>query len=242
MSNIYLVRHGQAGTRDAYDRLSDLGRRQARLLGEYLAGQRLAFAAAYSGSMQRQHETAFEVQAMYRQKGIDFPEIVTKPEWDEFNLDHIYRELAPRMCKDDPEFRQQYETMKQQVSLSDGQETASVHRHWLPCDTTIVNAWIAGKYSYQGESWDAFRSRVGTGRSEMQNGNPKANIVVFTSAMPVAIWTGLTLDISDERIMRLAGVLHNSSFSILRLRSNDLRLLMFNASPHLSHEDLRTYR
>lgn len=242
MSNIYLVRHGQAGTRDAYDRLSDLGRRQARLLGEYLAGQRFAFAAAYSGSMQRQQETSFEVQETYRQKGIEFPEIVTKPEWDEFNLDHIYRELAPRMCEDDPEFRQQYETMKQQVRLSDGQETASVHRRWLPCDTKVVNAWIGGKYSYQGESWDVFRSRVGAGRSEMQNGNPKANIVVFTSAMPVAIWTGLALDISDERIMRLAGVLHNSSFSILRLRSNDLRLLTFNASPHLTHEDLRTYR
>ena len=35
MSRIYLVRHGQAGTRKAYDSLSELGKRQSRLLGEY---------------------------------------------------------------------------------------------------------------------------------------------------------------------------------------------------------------
>lgn len=242
MSNIYLVRHGQAGTRDAYDRLSELGRRQAKLLGEYLAGQRLAFSAAYSGSMKRQQETAFEVQTAYRQKGVEFPEIATKQEWDEFNLDQIYREIAPRMCDDDPGFRQQYEAMREQVRLSNGEQAATVHRRWLLCDSQIVNAWIAGNYPYQGESWDGFRQRVAGSRLELQNGNPKANVIVFTSAMPVAIWTGLALDISDDRIMRLAGVLQNTSYSILRLKAHDLRLLTFNAAPHLSDDALRTNR
>lgn len=242
MSNIYLVRHGQAGTRDAYDRLSELGHRQAKLLGEYLAGQRLVFSAAYSGSMKRQQETAFEVQTAYRQKEVEFPEIATKQEWDEFNLDQIYREIAPRMCDDDPGFRQQYEAMREQVRLSNGEQAATVHRRWLPCDSQIVNAWIAGKYPYQGESWDGFRQRVAGSRLELQNGNPKANVIVFTSAMPVAIWTGLALDISDDRIMRLAGVLQNTSYSILRFKADDLRLLTFNAAPHLSDDDLRTNR
>ena len=33
LSRVYLVRHGQAGTRKAYDSLSDLGRRQAQTAG-----------------------------------------------------------------------------------------------------------------------------------------------------------------------------------------------------------------
>jgi broad specificity phosphatase PhoE len=242
LSSIYLVRHGQAGTRDSYDSLSDLGRRQANLLADYLTGQRLMFAAAYCGSMKRQQETAFEVQAIYRQKGIEFPEIVTKPEWDEFDLDSIYREIAPHMCEDDPDFRRQYDAMRQEVLASNGEHAAAVHRRWLPCDSQIVNAWMAGKYSYNGESWDAFRLRVTTSRSEMQNGKQTANIIVFTSAMPVAIWAGLALDIDDERILRLAGVLHNTAYSVLRLRAGDLRLLSFNVAPHLTDDALRTYR
>jgi broad specificity phosphatase PhoE len=240
LSNIYLVRHGQAGTRDAYDHLSDLGRRQAKLLGEYLAGQRLVFSAAYTGFMRRQQETAFEVQAVYQQMEVEFPEVVNRREWDEFNLDQIYREIAPRMSADDLGFRQQYEAMQRQVRLSNG-EQAAVHRRWLPCDSQILNAWISRKYPYQGESWDAFRKRVGSGLEE-QNGTHKTNVIVFTSALPVAIWTGLALDISDHRIMRLAGVLQNSSYSVLRLKANDLRLLTFNAAPHLIDESLRTYR
>ena len=54
MSVLYLVRHGQAGTREDYDSLSHLGRTQARLLGEYFKAQEISFAAAYSGSLARQ--------------------------------------------------------------------------------------------------------------------------------------------------------------------------------------------
>jgi len=39
LSTVYLVRHGQAGTREAYDSLSELGQRQARLLGEHFISQ-----------------------------------------------------------------------------------------------------------------------------------------------------------------------------------------------------------
>ena len=46
MSAVYLIRHGQAGLRHNYDALSDLGRTQARLLGEYLAAQKIQFSAS----------------------------------------------------------------------------------------------------------------------------------------------------------------------------------------------------
>ena len=58
MSLLYLIRHGQAGLRQRYDMLSDLGRTQARLLGEYLAAQKIGLRAVYSGALERQRETA----------------------------------------------------------------------------------------------------------------------------------------------------------------------------------------
>ncbi len=58
MSVLYLVRHGQAGTREHYDSLSDLGQTQARLLGQHFAEQGIKFDAVYSGSLARQRATA----------------------------------------------------------------------------------------------------------------------------------------------------------------------------------------
>lgn len=241
MSHVYLVRHGQAGTRDEYDRLSDLGRRQARMLGEYFAAQPIAFSAAYSGFMRRQQETALEVQTAYRDTGIDFPEVAPRREWDEFNLDRVYRELAPMMCRDDPQFRQQYEEMRAQVRASAGAQQAEVHRRWLPCDSQIMGAWITGRYPYAGESWQVFTNRVASFRDGLRNGAPDANIVIFTSAVPVAIWAALALEITDRRILRLAGVLQNTAYTVLRLEGDILRLHAFNSVPHLKTE-LRTYR
>ncbi|MEO7209053.1 MAG: histidine phosphatase family protein [Steroidobacteraceae bacterium] len=59
MGTIYLVRHGQAafGT-EQYDRLTDLGFAQARLLGSYFARRQIRFDAVFSGSLRRQAETA----------------------------------------------------------------------------------------------------------------------------------------------------------------------------------------
>jgi broad specificity phosphatase PhoE len=59
MAIIYLIRHGQAsfGAED-YDRLSELGRRQSQVLGEYFRGAGVVFDAVYSGDLLRQRETA----------------------------------------------------------------------------------------------------------------------------------------------------------------------------------------
>ncbi|EKE43464.1 phosphoglycerate mutase family protein [Oceaniovalibus guishaninsula JLT2003] len=62
MGEIVLVRHGQANSaadnEADYDRLSDLGHRQARWLGEWLAARGERFDAVVSGSLRRHRETA----------------------------------------------------------------------------------------------------------------------------------------------------------------------------------------
>jgi len=241
VTRLYLVRHGQAGTRDNYDALSELGRRQSRLLGEYFVSQGIAFNSAISGGNRRQQQTAEEVCATYSDAGLKFPDLTLDEDWKEFDLDHIYRELAPRLCSDDSQFRRDFDTMREQVRASRGVHQAEVHRRWTPCDLKVVEAWIRGSYPYSGESWRAFRKRIAGRRAAIQDGQPQANIVIFTSATPTAIWAGMALDLNEEHIMGLAGVLQNASFSILRLQGPDLRLFSFNEAPHLA-PDLRSHR
>jgi broad specificity phosphatase PhoE len=242
MSSVYLVRHGQAGTRKAYDALSDLGRRQARLLGEYFVSEKIRFAAAYSGALARQEETAAEVRAVYREAGACFPEITREPGWNEFDLTHVYSALAPRLCAEDPEFEREYQELVAQARAAAEQPEASVNRRWLPCDVKVVRAWMRGRHAYDGETWQAFRERVVRCRLKLEPAERDSNIVVFTSATPIGIWTALAMEIHDERAMRLAGVLHNASCTLVRVQAGGLRLHSFNAIPHLGDPELRTYR
>jgi broad specificity phosphatase PhoE len=242
LSTVYLVRHGQAGTREAYDSLSQLGKIQAQRLGEHFLSQGINFVSACSGALLRQRETGEEVRAAYTRAGVSFPTIEVVPEWNEFDLAQLYREMAPLLCTEDDQFRVEYEKMLAQVRNSNGEPEATIHRKWLPCDTQIVKAWISGRYPYSGEKWDQFQERVASRRFSIGDAGGRKNVAVFTSATPVAIWTGLSLQILDERVMQLAGVLYNASYTVLRLREGQLRLFTFNAAPHLGTEALRTHR
>jgi broad specificity phosphatase PhoE len=242
LSRVYLIRHGQAGTRKAYDALSDLGRRQARLLGEYFVSEQIQFAAAYRGELNRQQQTAEEVRLAYGDAGECFPEVVPHAGWNEFDLDHIYRALAPHMCEEDPEFEKEYREMVAQARASAEEHGAQVNRRWLPCDRKVVLAWIAGKHAYEGESWQAFRERVADCRRMLETVDDDANVVVFTSATPIAVWAALSMEIHDERAMRLAGVLHNASCTVVKVVGEEVRLHSFNGVPHLRSTELRTWR
>ena len=239
--NVYLVRHAQAGTREAYDSLSELGKQQSRLLGEHLLSQGIRFQTAYAGTLVRQQETLEQLRQAYVHVGVSLPAVCADPGWNEFDLGRVYREIAPQLSAEDPQFRREYEDMLEQIQISQGAHAAGIHRKWQPCDTKIVNAWICGRYRYGGETWGQFQRRVEACRLKMRDGKRDENILVVTSAMPIAIWTGLSLEISDQRLMRLAGVLYNASYTIVRLREAQPRLFTFNAAPHLPAE-MRTHR
>jgi broad specificity phosphatase PhoE len=244
MSRIYLIRHGQAGTRQNYDCLSDVGRQQARKLGEYFVANGIRFDRAIAGGLIRQQQTAGEVAGSYRAQDVPFPALTTDPAWNEFDLDRIYRELAPVLCEEDPEFREEYEAMRAEVHAAGEDSGAQVHRRWTNCDVKTVQAWLKGHPRYQGESFRAFHDRIAGCRTTLAaevSEEDDHTIAVFTSGTPIGIWAALGLDVDDHRAMRLAGVLHNASYTIIRLRPEQLRLHAFNAVPHLSG-DLLTYR
>ena len=241
LSRIHLVRHGQAGSRHAYDALSALGREQARLFGAFLASQPLEFAAAFTGTLARQEQTAAEAKAEYESIGRPFPALAVDCGWNEFDLPGIYEALAPQLCAADAAFRKEYEELMRQAL----QPQADVHRRWTSCDIRVVNTWIEGRYRYEGESWPAFRERVLACQERLERFGREENVLVFTSATPIGIWSAAAMDIADARALRLAGALLNSSCSVIRIGSGtapSIRLHSFNVASHLSRPELFTYR
>jgi broad specificity phosphatase PhoE len=238
LSALYLIRHGQAGLRHEYDTLSDLGRTQARLLGEYLVAQKVRFSAAYSGALARQRETAAEVLQAFQRAGLAVPEVQVDPNWNEFDLDLVYRSIAPRLSAEEPEFRSEHE--KLQRMLAD--ESSPVHRAWTQCDTLVVRAWVEGRYEVPGESWKAFRERVSCGLEGLYRFASGETVAVFTSATPIAVSVGTALGLNGRHVMRLAGVTYNAALTTMRIRDGEPALFSFNGTPHLAEPHLRTFR
>ncbi|MCS7024216.1 MAG: histidine phosphatase family protein [Bryobacteraceae bacterium] len=236
--HLYLFRHGQAGTRDDYDKLSDLGARQCRLLGEYLAGEGVRLDSFYTGQLRRQQETAWHIVEAYRRAGGDVPEPLIDPCWNEFDLEAVYRSIAPQLARDDAEFRAHYEELQRESARAD----SSIHRRWTPSDVAVVRAWVEGRYRCEGESWAEFTERVGRTRATLSAHGPRATIAISTSATPIGIWAGMALELSPRQMLRVAGVLHNASFTIFRLRDGDVSLFGLNHVPHLREPALRTFR
>ena len=238
MSSLFLVRHGQAGLRHDYDTLSDLGRTQARLLGEYLAAQKVQFSAVYSGALKRQQETAREALEAFVKAGMRAPEIQIDTRWNEFDLDAVYRAVAPRLREDDAEFRTEHEKLLQLLA----QENSPAHRIWTLSDTLVVRAWVTGRYEVPGESWQAFRERVSSAAEVLNRVPPGKSVAVFSSATPIAVWVGMALALEGRHVMRLAGVTYNAALTTMRIRVGDLALYSFNGTPHLTEPHLRTFR
>lgn len=230
MSVLYLVRHGQAGTRENYDSLSDLGRHQSRLLRDYFRAQGIHFAAAYSGALARQRATAAEV--------LPDAHITVDPGWDEFDLSQVYRELAPLLIQDDEQFRVEYQQMQRAIARNE----AAVHRKWNDCDKKCVRAWVEGRYPYSGESWPAFVERIHAALARVTEAAHDGNVAVFTSATPIGVSAARTLELFDGRAMWLAAVMFNASVTTLRVHGDEVRLFTMNATPHLNEPHLKTFR
>lgn len=239
MTYIYFMRHAQAGSRDNYDVLSELGQQQARRLGEYFLAQEVEFGAVYSGGMRRQRETAEIACDVLARSGISAPSVTTDLRWDEFSLISVYRALAKRMMKENGDFARDIAEMNQIIARDPHTTGGAVGR----CDQAVIRAWIENRYpDYEGEPWSAFRARVQECAAGFcTNNESEKAIAVFTSATPIAIIAGAALGLTDEKLLSILGVIYNTSVTVMRARNGELRLFTFNATPHLAAKE-RTFR
>lgn len=238
MSYIYLIRHAQAGTRDNYDVLSELGQEQARRLGRHLATQGIELAAVYAGGMRRQQHTAELACEMMAREGLSVPDLTVDERWNEFSLLSVYRAIARRMMEDDEQFARDAREMQEAIRRDPHTTGGATGR----CDAAVIRAWMENRYNdYEGESWASFRSRITGCANCFSNNGSEKSVAVFTSATPVAIHASAALGLTDEKLLSILGVIYNTSVTVMRARDGDLRLFTFNATPHLT-ASTRTFR
>jgi len=225
MQELYLIRHGQAGLRSDYDRLSELGIEQARMLGEWLRAQGIKFDAVVCGGLRRQIETAAAM-------GL---EAQVEAQWNEFDLDAVYACIAPQLAKVDEEFRLGYEALVAEAS----DPAHPVHRVWRPSDFMVVHAWSHARFQVECERWDEFRNRVLGAFGSLGTAE---RVCVVTSATPIGVVTAGLFDAGIQQVFSLAGSLHNASITVLKKRQGGWTMAGFNHTPHLNDEKLRTMR
>ncbi len=239
MSTLYLIRHSQAGSRDNYDQLSDLGQLQSELLGGYLAERKISFDAIYAGSLHRHQQTAHIVTDHLLKTGREAPEIVTDPRWNEFRLASVYQALAPRMIAGSARFADYYQEM--QAALIIDPHTTRGAAGW--CDRVVIKAWMENRYpDYDGDSWEGFRSVALSSFEDLVNHGSNKTIAIFTSTTPIAIWVGSAFALANEKILRLMAVIYNSSITTIKMRQREPLVITFNTTPHLTDDSLMTFR
>ena len=232
---VLLVRHAQASAgSDDYDRLSDLGMRQARILGEHWA--RLGFQpdAVFRGSLKRQRQTLEGVAQVYAEQGLEWPEGRVLEHFDEHAGMTVVREAMPLLAESDP-------VVAEGVREMEGHPERRV-KVYFRIFRHITRLWVRGELpgSVPGEPWPEFRQRVSRGLEEVAAVDaPLA--VVFTSAGAVAAAMGESLDLEEERTLELSWSVQNSSLTELLVWPSRRTLRMFNALPHLLDEALITW-
>jgi len=234
MALLYFIRHGQASFgMEQYDRLSDFGLRQSSILGTFLSRCGVSFARYYSGSKERQRDTArLVMREIPREEGQDQLNILR--EFDEYDAAGILKRYFERESNEsDPIERIRRE-------LKDREQFFVLFQK-------VVWAWFSGDLAGAGlESRAQFRERVLAGRERITEylGN-NDSCAVFTSGGVIAVVVGHALGISDQETYDLAWRIRNASVTVFSQHAGRIKLLSFNSVAHFEvggHTNLITYR
>lgn len=233
MSLIYIVRHGQASFAGPYyDNLSPLGLRQVRELGEDWARRGLQWDLAVVGPKKRHRQTVEGVIGAYASAGVPFPEPLMMPEFDE----HQGASLVKKILGNDLEREHDHALMPSFIQ-TESQIQAYFHRF-----QELTRRWARRELvddTY--ECWQTFIARVRSGLQQtLAQVGPGARIAVFTSGGPVAVCSGLALDLSDERILELSWRIRNCAWLEARSNGETLDFVGVNLLPHFSQKDMVT--
>ncbi len=143
MSQIYLIRHGQASLGKAnYDQLSAVGLQQASKLGGHLARIDKTPSLIISGSMKRHQQTADTVLESFNPG--HSPEQIIDPRWNEFDFEILIRQYLAEIAYDQPKptkTSEFFSALKNALyAWSDGQLTGKMPETWSQFEERIRNA------------------------------------------------------------------------------------------------------
>lgn len=219
-----MVRHGQASFgKENYDELSEKGRRQCSILAEHLIRTGLSFDAVYAGDMVRQQDTAREMIAGYRVHKRTLPALCTMREFNEYSSRDVIMAHIHDVTQEDPDLKADLERL-----YIDKKAFQRVFEK-------IMTHWISGDAEKPGVvRWQDFRERVQAGlRKVMAENGRKKNILICTSGGPISAVVQMALGLSDEKALRIAWHIVNTSVTTFVYDGDRMELTAFNNAAHL---------
>jgi broad specificity phosphatase PhoE len=239
VSFLYLIRHAQAGPRHNYDTLSEIGERQARLLGTYLANRLTSLSAIVTGTLERHRRTAELAAREICRRGKTVAPLTADCRWNEFILAELYRQYGPRMAKENPDYADDCQAMERELEQDPHNTRGATGR----CDAAMVRAWVENRYpDCSVQTWADFRQTVQSGLEALCNFGKREQLAVFTSAGPVSVAAAAALGLTNDKILELLGAQYNCSLSTFRITGSSLAMYSFNEIAYLTEPELRTYR
>ena len=214
MTNVFLVRHGQAsaGT-DNYDRLSDVGIEQARLLGEYWKRSGFTADAVFHGTLQRQQHTAeLALEGLHIKPQTNVVEGLNEYVHD--TVDRLYGGGLSSAAGDNLRFDQYLEIMARWRDAAPTDETQS----WQD-------------FSVQG--WNAIQNVVAETAEQDASTGQHSNLVFFTSGGIIATVLQQALAFEFEATMHALWQTRNASVTSLLFNRDGVCLVDYNTVPHL---------
>jgi broad specificity phosphatase PhoE len=235
MATIYLIRHGQAsfGAAD-YDKLSELGCRQAQVTGEYFQKCGIHFDAVYSGDLSRQRETAR--LAIASQPG-EVPHHIDA-RFNEIQNDEQLQYLLPEVIRQNPSVKTLVD--RGLSSSKDYQKVIdAVFNYWVSpdCHDTRIQSWT--DYS------DGTRAALAEVMREHGAGK---TIGIFASGGTIATIVGQVLGMHGGQTYQLYEPIFNCSVTQLFYSGARVSLSYFNDRSFLQvlgaerNEELISYR
>ncbi len=239
MGYLVLVRHGQARTFEAEsDQLTPVGEEQARALGRFWLRQAAEFDEVYSGALVRQRRTAEVAGQSFAEAGLNWPQVQTMPEFNEYDSVGITSRLIPALAERDAHFRALLAAFEQH------KQTPERNRHFQKMFEVVVTTWLGGELEIEGvEPWQSFQSRVrGAIKQLIAAEGSGRRVAVFTSGGVIGLSVQAALNAPERAALEVNWRVRNCSLTEFTFSRDRLSLDSFNTIPHLDDPALRTYR
>ena len=212
MAELVLVRHGQAsfGAED-YDKLSELGWRQSRWLGEYFAARGASFERVIRGSLRRHAETLAGIEdGMGRTLGGG--EDPRLNEYDSHAL--LSAHLKGKPLPESGDRREHFRILREAMyAWTDGTLAGTPH-----------------------EPFSEFRGRVLAALAELRSGAAQ-RVLVVSSGGPISTILADVLGMPQRGVVDLNLQTRNTGISELQAGARRIHCVSFNNVPHLDRPD-----
>ncbi len=216
MAELILVRHGQAsfGAAD-YDKLSELGWRQSRWLGEYFAERGAAFDRVVRGTLRRHAETLTGI-AEGLGRALDAAEDARLNEYDSHALLDAHLKGAPLPPAGDR--RGHFRVLREAMYA------------WT--DGTLAGRPGGAAH----EPFADFRGRVLAALADLREGRA-GRVLVVSSGGPISTILAEVLGMPMRGVVDLNLQTRNTGITELRSAPSRIHCVSFNNVPHLDRPD-----